>query len=381
MTDSPHGTGPEEPHELAARWIGQELDGRYRIVELLAEGGMGAVFVAQHLTLPKQVAIKMIRSEFAEHSQAEARFTREALATARVEHPHVASAIDYGRLPGGGAYLVIQLVRGESLTRRLERGALPWAQVCTLGSQIADALAAAHELGIIHRDLKPDNILLERRADASLHARVVDFGIASVAAGLGGPAAAGQPLTSMGAVIGTPGYMAPEQTVGEAIDFRVDLYALGVILWECCAGRLLWQTETMSELRAFQLSTPALSLRDAGPGRLPQALVTLVDRMLARRASDRPESAAAVRDELRRLAMRGELGRAVAPTMIGSPSVAGLVKPADGAVADAKAATSSATSGAAPGRGASGSSPVVWFVAALALVVAIVAVYGLLGGA
>src|SRR5690606_26390694 len=166
------------------------------------EGGMGAVFVAEQLRLRKQVAFKTIRPEFAAHSQAEARFTREALATGRLDHPHVASAIDYGPLPEGGAYLVTQLVRGETLTNRREAGPLPWPQVCLLGSQIADALAAAHALGIIHRDLKPDNILLEQRRDGALHARVVDFGIARVSGEHGGTIAdMAQPLTRMGAVI------------------------------------------------------------------------------------------------------------------------------------------------------------------------------------
>src|SRR5690606_15792979 len=161
----------------------------YRIVELLGEGGMGAVYVAEHLKLHKHVAIKTIRAEFAAHSQAEARFTREALATARLDHPHVASAIDYGHLEEGGAYLVIQLVRGPRT----------WLQACQLGAQIADALTAAHGLGIVHRDLKPDNILLEPRDDGSFHARVVDFGIARLSggeeAGGGTIADANQPIT------------------------------------------------------------------------------------------------------------------------------------------------------------------------------------------
>src|SRR5688572_2157971 len=137
-TAKPLPDGPDDAEAFAARWIGKELDGRYRIVELLAEGGMGAVFVADHLTLPKQVAIKMIRDDYLTNKTAEARFTREALATARIEHPHVVSAIDYGHLPGGGTYLVMQLVRGETLSQRLEGGALPWERVCLLGSQIAD---------------------------------------------------------------------------------------------------------------------------------------------------------------------------------------------------------------------------------------------------
>ena len=283
-------------------WIGRVLDDRYRIVELLGEGGMGAVFVAEHLKLHKQVAVKIIRAEFAEHSQAAARFAREALATAQIDHPPVASAIDFGHLPEGSAYLVIQLVRGESLARRISRGTLGWSEVCELGAQVADALAAAHDAGIIHRDLKPDNILLEQRRDGSLHAKVVDFGIAHLSGELGGAVVdASQPITRMGAVIGTPGYMAPEQAMGGTIDARVDLYALGVILWECCTGQPLWEAETLTELFTAQLTRPAPDLR-AGLPDVPEGLAALLDRLLARSAAQRPTAALPVRDALRALA-------------------------------------------------------------------------------
>lgn len=293
---------PDEraPIDLA-QWIGRVVDDRYRIVELLGEGGMGAVFVAQHLKLHKQVAFKTIRAEFAANSEAEARFAREATATGQIDHPHVASAIDFGHLPEGGAYLVIQLVRGEGLGQLLHRGPLTTAQVCELGAQIADALGAAHAAGIVHRDLKPDNVMLERRSDGSMHARVLDFGIARVSDESGAVVDSSQPITRAGAVIGTPGYMAPEQAVGGAVDHRVDLYALGVILWQAATGRTLWQAETLTELFMAQIGKPAPSLRDAVVG-LPVELVTLVDQLLARSANDRPASAIGVRDALRRLA-------------------------------------------------------------------------------
>ena len=281
-------------------WIGRVIDDRYRIVEVLGEGGMGAVFVAEHLKLRKQVAFKTIRAEFAANSEAEARFAREATATAQIDHPHVASAIDFGHLPEGGAYLVIQLVRGESLGTRLQRGRLAVAELCELGAQIADALAAAHAAGIVHRDLKPDNVLLERRDDGPMHARVLDFGIARVSDGSAAVVDANQPITRAGAVIGTPGYMAPEQAVGGAVDHRVDLYALGVILWEAASGRRLWQAETLTELFMAQIGGPPPSLREAVAG-LPDELVALVDQLLARSPGERPSSAASVRDALRRL--------------------------------------------------------------------------------
>ena len=292
------------------RWIGRIVDGRYRIVELLGEGGMGAVYVAEHLKLHKHVAIKTIRAQFAANGQAEARFTREALATARLDHPHVVSAIDYGQLPEGGAYLVIQLVRGHSLAKQIEQGSLGWVEACRLGGQIADALAAAHGLGIIHRDLKPDNILLEPRDDGSFHARVLDFGIARVAADethtSGTLAGIGKPITRMGAVVGTPGYMAPEQAVGQSVDVRADLYALGVILWEACTGRYLWDAESVTDLFAAQLSRSAPSLRTLRSD-IPPMLSALVDQLLDRKPERRPATAAVVRDELRKLALSAEV--------------------------------------------------------------------------
>ncbi|MDC0666678.1 serine/threonine-protein kinase [Nannocystis radixulma] len=298
---------PSPEGELSGLWIGRLIDERYRVVEVLGEGGMGAVFVAEHLKLRKLVALKTIRAEFAGDGQAEARFAREALATAQIDHPHVASAMDYGHLPDGGAYLVIQLVRGESLAKRLERGPLPWRQVAELGGQIADALATCHAVGIIHRDLKPDNILLEQRDDGSFHARVVDFGIARLSGetGDGTVVDASQPITRMGAIIGTPGYMAPEQAVGQSIDHRVDLYALGVILWECTTGQRLWQGDSLTALFARQLAGSAPPLRDMLPGQVPEALSDLAAQLISPAPDNRPAQAAALREELRRLAFSG----------------------------------------------------------------------------
>ncbi|MCA9658358.1 MAG: serine/threonine protein kinase, partial [Myxococcales bacterium] len=210
-------------------WLGRTIDNRYKIVELLGEGGMGAVFVAEHLSLRKQVALKVIRPEYAGIPEIAARFTREAMATAKLDHPHVASALDYGMLPDGAAYLVIQLVRGKPLRSLLDERSLAWPIACDIVGQIADALAGAHAEGIVHRDLKPDNVLLELRDDGRYLAKVVDFGIARVAtdAASHGPVA-GEGLTRMGMVMGTPGYMSPEQALGEQIDHRTDLYAVGV---------------------------------------------------------------------------------------------------------------------------------------------------------
>nr|WP_276602766.1 serine/threonine-protein kinase [Nannocystis pusilla] len=317
MVNTEPSATPSPGGELSELWLGRLIEERYRIVEVLGEGGMGAVFVAEHLKLRKLVALKTIRAEFAGDGQAEARFAREALATAQIDHPHVASAMDYGHLPDGGAYLVIQLVRGESLARRLERGPLPWRQVAELGGQIADALATCHAAGIIHRDLKPDNILLEQRDDGSFHARVVDFGIARLSGETGDGAVvdASQPITRMGAIIGTPGYMAPEQAVGQTIDHRVDIYALGVILWECATGQRLWMSDSLTGLFARQLAGAATPLRDMLPGQVPEALSDLTAQLIAADPAVRPGVVALVRDELRRIAFSGDPLLSTAPEL------------------------------------------------------------------
>jgi eukaryotic-like serine/threonine-protein kinase len=289
----------------AEPWIGRVIDDRYRILEVLGEGGMGAVFVAEHLKLRKQVAFKMIRTEFSGDSQLTARFFREATATGQIEHPHVVSAMDFGQLPEGGHYLVIQLVRGESLSDHLRRGPLAWPQAAELGAQIADALAAAHAAGIIHRDLKPDNVLLENR-DGHLWAKVVDFGIAHVSGDGGAIAIASdsQPLTRAGVVIGTPGYMAPEQAVAGQVDGRTDLYALGVMLWEMCTGRRLWTGDSLTELFQRQLTAPPPDLRSSVPG-IPPAFAALIVQLLDASPNKRPATPSIVRDELRSIT-RGE---------------------------------------------------------------------------
>ncbi|MCA9694871.1 MAG: serine/threonine protein kinase, partial [Myxococcales bacterium] len=210
----PADQAPQDVQDLSEeeiqRWIGREIDGRYRILRVLGAGGMGAVFFAEHLKLKKEVAFKIIRREFAEKDVFAARFTREAMATAQLENPHIVSATDYGLLPEGGAYLVLQLVQGHSLGDVLrENGALAWPQACLLGAQIADAMVTAHAKGIVHRDLKHDNILVELRTSGRLHAHVLDFGLARIVAGEADEKGIGaQALTSKGTLVGTPGYMA-----------------------------------------------------------------------------------------------------------------------------------------------------------------------------
>jgi serine/threonine-protein kinase len=283
-------------------WTGREVAGRYTVLERLGEGGMGVVYVAEHLHLKKKVAFKVIHPQLAAHEDLLLRFKREALATGQLDHPHIAAAIDFGELEDGGAFMVMPWVRGHSLQTELERdGPIDFRRAAGLCAQIADALSAAHGMGIIHRDLKPDNVLVETRSDGSEAAKVLDFGVASLAGQPEGLSVDARPLTQAGTILGTPGYMSPEQASAGEVDHRTDLYALGVILWELCKGERLFEGTDVTAIFAKQFNSvpPPLEL---GRSAVARELSELVTRLLAWDKHQRPSSAAEVRDALRRIA-------------------------------------------------------------------------------
>jgi serine/threonine-protein kinase len=310
VTSTPSESGAVAPE--TDPWIGRILDDRYRIEEFLAEGGMGSVYIAEHLKLHKAVALKVIHQELVGDGEVAARFAREAMASAQLDHPHVASALDYGALPEGGAYLVMQLVRGDSIAELIEKeGAVPWPKACEVAAQVADALAAAHAADIVHRDLKPDNVLLEPREDGSVLAKVLDFGIARVTTEgkktVEG-AAPGKALTRVGTVMGTPGYMAPEQAMGDNVDHRADLYALGVCLWELLVGKTLYDTRDLTQIVTRQLTeTPQTPREATGDASIPEELDELVMALLSHKPDDRPGSASVIRDLLRQMSIRASI--------------------------------------------------------------------------
>jgi eukaryotic-like serine/threonine-protein kinase len=283
-------------------WSGREVAGRYRVLERLGEGGMGVVYVAEHITLRRKVAFKVIHPELAKHEDLMLRFQREALATGQLDHPHIAAAIDFGELPNGGAFMVMPWVRGHSLQAELDAsGRMEFRRASLLCAQIADALSAAHATGVIHRDLKPDNVLLEKRSDGSEAAKVLDFGVASLAGRPEGLSVDARPLTQAGTILGTPGYMSPEQASAGEVDHRTDIYALGVILWELCRGERLFSGDDITQIFAKQFKSLPAPL-DLGLSSSARELSQLVTGMLAWDKNARPSSASEVRDTLRRIA-------------------------------------------------------------------------------
>lgn len=311
-------TTVDERPMIVESWEGRIVDDRYRVQEKIGEGGMGAVYAAEHLTLHKQVAFKTILPQYARDGEVSARFEREAMATGRLDHPHVAGAMDFGSLPDGGAYLVMQLVKGRSVEELLiADGGMSWAKTCSVGAQVADALSAAHQAGIVHRDLKPENVMIEERDDGTELALVLDFGIAQIhgETELGGTttgesAEGARPITRIGAIVGTPGYMAPEQALGEKIDERADLYSLGVLLWEMATGRSLFESDDITEIVTEQLSADLTTriVDHTGDDSTPPELQAIIDQLLSRQPANRPENAGVVRDALRELTMMAARG-------------------------------------------------------------------------
>jgi hypothetical protein len=353
--------------------LGQILGDRYRVLERLGEGGMGVVYVAEHLTLQKKVALKVIHPAWAANPELIARFKREAVATAHLEHAHIVAAFDFGELQDGSAFMVMPWVRGRSLSYELDKqGKLGFRRAARLAAQIADALAAAHAIGIVHRDLKPDNVLLESRSDGE-SVRVLDFGIASLADGASLPASVAQPLTRVGAVLGTPGYMSPEQATGTAIDHRTDLYALGVMLWEMCQGEPLFPGDDFSQILGRQLREPPPRL-ELGSSPEERELSELVARLVRLDKTKRPESALEVRDALRRIAdSHVALGQS-ATVAAGSLAELGSVPPRSSVHAAHARAASTVITRAQPRHKLVGA-------AALAALVVVIAAGGVFGGA
>jgi serine/threonine protein kinase len=228
-------SSPIEVRSGALNLQGSLIAGKYRLVSLLGEGGMGSVWRAEHLGLNAPVAVKLLNQVVAASSDGLGRFHREAQAAAALRSPHVVQIFDHGVDPvSQQPFIVMELMEGESLASRLAReGRLPPEQTARVITHISRALARAHEAGIVHRDLKPDNVFLVQNEDEEI-AKVLDFGIAKTQANQLGPGSA----TRTGAVMGTPYYMSPEQISGsKSVDFRTDLWALTIIAFECLSGR------------------------------------------------------------------------------------------------------------------------------------------------
>jgi formylglycine-generating enzyme required for sulfatase activity/tRNA A-37 threonylcarbamoyl transferase component Bud32 len=269
-------------------FIGLVLDGRYEIIEAIGSGGMGAVYRARHkstapkMSVVRDVAIKFLRGAKDDASLV-ARFQVEARVISKLEHPSSLTYFDSGQTADGTPYLVTELLQGESLARRLERGPLAPSETLRILDEVLAALEEAHALGIVHRDLKPDNLFLTKNG-----VKVLDFGIAKILEG-------DSPHTQTGALIGTPRYLSPEQAKGGPIDPRSDLYSLGVVAYHCLAGRPPFDGNSMRVLMDHLEQAPPPLATDPTVARI-------VMRLLEKDREKRPPTARAVRDAIGALA-------------------------------------------------------------------------------
>lgn len=308
------GVAPVDP------LVGHTLDGKYRLEERLGIGGMGTVYRARHLLIDRPVAVKVLNQRFVEDEAARTRFRREARAAGRLQHTNAVTVTDFGESADGYVYLVMELLEGRTLRDVLAKEApLDAARSVSLMMQISAAVAAAHEAGIIHRDLKPANIFIVQRADVPAVVKVLDFGIAKLAAEAfeeDDPLT----LTQVGAMIGTPRYMSPEQCDGAELTPAADVYSLGVILYEMLTGTVPFSGSTPLSIAMKHTAEIPRNPRDF-VSTIPPALEQMVLHTLAKRPQDRPANAAEFRKELLATAERLGLENAA---LTSSPNMAAL---------------------------------------------------------
>jgi len=298
--------------------IGRVFDGKYRLEEPLGGGGMGTVYRATHLLIERPVAIKVLSQRFVGDQTAQERFRREARAAGRMHHPNAVTVTDFGTTEDGWLYIVMELLEGRTLRDLLAREApLDPARAVSFMLQACQAVGAAHDANLIHRDLKPANIFIEQRPDMPAVAKVLDFGVAKFAVNEHGDDDY-QTLTQVGAIIGTPRYMSPEQCSGAApLTPASDVYSLGIILYEMLSGAVPFSADTPLALAMKQVTEAPRPPREIVPA-IPKELEAVVLHAMAKHAVDRPADANEFRRELH--ATASDLGletadSTVSPTM------------------------------------------------------------------
>jgi eukaryotic-like serine/threonine-protein kinase len=274
--------------------VGQTIDGRYEVERVLGEGGMGLVYKARHTVLGKPLALKVLRPDVSKDDEIITRFRQEAQSASSIGNEHIIDISDFGTLPDGSTYFVMEFLDGTDLTGAIESETpMRAARVVHISKQMCRALAAAHDIGIVHRDLKPDNIFLIKRGGDTDFVKVLDFGIAKV----GGNASK---LTRAGQVFGTPHYMSPEQCSGSGVDHRTDIYAIGIIMYEMATGQVPFDADNLMGILTKHLYEEAVPPRQANP-ELPEGLETVILRCITKNADQRYQTMAEVMADLEQL--------------------------------------------------------------------------------
>jgi serine/threonine protein kinase len=273
--------------------------GSYELVRTIGQGAMGQVYLGRHVTLGREVAVKLMKPELARNPIFTARFLKEAQAVNRIRHPHIVEVYDHAEVPGPDrkVYCVMELLEGHSLSYVLKRGPIAIARAIAIIRQTCDALEAAHRAGVVHRDVKPDNIFLTERDGNKDFVKLLDFGVAKV---LSVAAGGNENLTIHGDVIGTPAYMAPEQAAAEEVDARADIYAVGTLLYRMLAGKVPFISSSVAEQihQVIGLAPPPLPEKTALGEPIPSSLAAVVIHCLEKDPDKRPQTMVELAEKL-----------------------------------------------------------------------------------
>jgi eukaryotic-like serine/threonine-protein kinase len=319
--ESPQPAPAEKPVELAP---GTVIADRYKVVERLGEGGMGVVYSVEHTHMRKLFALKVLHRELLRLPEVVSRFEREAVLAGSINHPNVAAATDFGKLPDGSFFLILELVVGKSLRELIAEGPVEVTRAMPIIRGMTAGIVAAHAKGIVHRDLKPDNVMLVERDGVGDFVKVLDFGIAKGDAMPEIRASDAQPLTQIGTIMGTPAYMSPEQAVGQVVDHRSDLYSLGVIYYELITGTAPFHGDSLQVLRQHLTAEAPLIPAELTAG-VAVPIASIVAKLLAKEPDARFQSAADLLAALDGLSLRAPAAEASAtskrePPPISAPS-------------------------------------------------------------
>ena len=314
---------PSKP--AADPYVGRVVAEKYEVERLLGVGSMGLVYRCRHTVLGKTVALKIIRQDLAQDDETIGRFVTEAKAASAIGSEHIVEVFDFGKLPDGATYLVMEYLEGLTLGEAMDaEGGLALEDAIGIASRVAAALSAAHAVGVVHRDLKPDNVFLQR-GEGGWFVKVLDFGIAKVMG-------SGQKLTAVGSVIGTPHYMSPEQATGARTDERTDIYSLGIILYEMACNKVPFDAESPLAVISMQVTdAPAPLSKRLPEGRtLPKGYEAVVMKCLAKDPQERFTSMNDVRAALERIAAGG------VPLVMPPKAAAGAPEETDSVIHDLK---------------------------------------------